>query len=304
MHLADRRILVTGSLGMLAGDLIPLLFEKNAKLVLTDIRDEKRWGEQISFLDITDPKAVRNFVKDIHPEIIINCSAFTNVDAAETEQNIAFAVNARGPGNLASAARDFGARLVHLSTDYVFGGLASEDRGPVPYREEDTPDPCGISGHSKRFGDELVRGILPDNHLLLRTSWLHGIHGPNFVDTILSVGKQKEEIKVVDDQFGSPTWATWLATVIVKLLERDGRGTFHATSRGGVSWFEFAKEIIKLAHFETHVTPQSTHELGRPAPRPAYSTLDVRKLEKFLGEPCLTWQAGIVAHLSSRGISA
>lgn len=303
MQLANRRTLVTGSLGMLAGDLVPLLQQKGARLYLTDIRDDRKWDQQITFLDITQPKAVRAIAKDFQPELIINCAAFTNVDAAETEQDIAFAVNARGPGNLASVARECNAKLLHLSTDYVFGGSSSASRPRKPYGEEEIADPCGIYGHSKRFGDELIRGILPDSHIIVRTSWLHGLQGPNFIDTILKVGAEKDEIKVVDDQFGSPTWSEWLASILVSLIERDAQGTFHATSRGDISWCDLAKEIVKQAGHKARVVAQSTEALGRPAPRPAYSTLDVSKLEKFLGIRCPSWQADVAEHLTRRGIA-
>ena len=158
--------------------------------------------------------------------------------------------------------------------------------------------PCGVYGHSKRFGDELVSRILPNHSLIIRTSWLHGVHGPNFIDSILRFAKQREEIRVVNDQTGSPTWSSWLAEIMLALLMKDARGVFNATSRGDITWFDFATEIVRLAGLQTRVLPQTTEELNRPAPRPVYSTLELSKLEAFLGKPCIDWKEGVAAHMA------
>ncbi len=276
---------------MLAQDIIPLLQSSEAQLMLTDVSP----GEISVALDIVNPKSVREVIREFEPQWVINCAAFTAVDDAEINQESAFAVNARGPGNIASAVKDIGGRLVHFSSDYVFGGEGSPSG--VPFTEEDTPIPCGIYGQSKRYGDELVKSILPDKHLIIRPSWLHGINGPSFVATMLKLGKERESIKVVNDQIGSPTWSSWLANVVVQLMEREASGVFHATSKGNISWYDFAKEIFKQANIEVEVLPQSTEELNRLAPRPSYSTLSVDKLEVFLGKPCISWKQGLREHL-------
>lgn len=268
------RILITGAAGMLGSELARRLPDA----VATDVAE----------LDITgeiDLPAI---------DWIVNCAAYTAVDRAETDAVRAFAINATGPTNLARAARRRGARLLHLSSDYVFSG------GSTPYREDHPPAPVGVYGRSKHEGDVAVMRELPDAHLIVRTSWLHGVGGPNFVDAILRQADAGGPLRVVADQIGSPTWARWLAGVLVRLIDLDARGVYHASSRGNISWFEFAREIVRLAGLDVEVHPQTTAELGRPAPRPAYSTLDVSKLEAILGEPCPSWQDGLREHLQER----
>jgi len=281
---------------MLAGDLVPQLREAGAKLCLTDQRSGSRDGLNIEALDITDRSALKERIGSFGPEWIVNCAAYTQVDKAETDYNTAFEVNAAAVEGLARCAKETNAMLLHVSTDYVFGAGTAK----IPLSETDTPKPCGIYGHSKRYGEDLLLNILPDHSLLIRTSWLHGIHGPNFVDTMLNLSKEKTSLKVVNDQFGSPTWTGWLATVIVKLIIRNAKGIYHASSRGNITWFDFAKEIFRQAHVAMEVLPQTTEELNRPAPRPPFSVLDVSKLERLLGEVCISWQDCVAKHLTAR----
>lgn len=285
------RFLITGAKGMLASDLIPILSDKS-ELLLTDLHP----AETSVGLDVCDLQSVYRVVEEFKPDWIINCAAYTAVDQAEESSSVAFLVNSIGPGNLAEAASRFGAKLVHISSDYVFGGDGS-DHNQIPYTEEDSTMPCGAYGHSKAFGDYLVKTGLPEDHLILRTSWLHGKGGPNFVETMLKVGAEKKELKVVNDQIGSPTWSKWLAEVIVQLIEKNQRGTFNASSRGGISWCEFAKGIFELANMDVNVLTQTTAELNRPAPRPYFSTLNLSKLENVLGAPAISWQDGVRGHL-------
>lgn len=297
MNLAGKKILITGSHGMLARDLIPLLVDAGCKLELTDLRTGEIDNIKVDCLNITNLRQVREAVESFLPHWIINCAAYTAVDQSESAQEEAFNVNAIGPANLAKAAKDFGSYLLHISTDYVFGRSTVARNDHRPFTEDDIPDPCGIYGQSKRFGDELVLSLLPERSLIVRTSWLHGVNGPNFVNTILKIAKDKEEIKVVDDQIGSPTWSGWLSEVIVELLKRQVCGVYNVTSRGNISWFDFAKEIVTQSGLKTVVVPQATSELNRPAPRPAFSTLDISKLEKLLGRRCISWQDGLASHL-------
>lgn len=288
------KILVTGAAGMLAGDLVPALRLAGHELVLADLHSR---GDSCQ-LDITDASAVREVVRRIEPDYVVNCAAYTAVDRAEAEQEAAFGVNCQGASNLAQALREFGGTLVHISTDYVFGAATPSGVKGRPFTEDDQVAPCGIYGKSKQAGEREVSTILPERHLIVRTSWLHGVHGPNFVHTILKVAREREELRVVDDQFGSPTWTGWLAGVLCELIERKQIGVFHASSRGDISWFDFAREIVLAAGLPTKVLPQSTAQAARPAPRPAYSTLGVTKLERVLGRPCPDWQVTLRSHIA------
>jgi dTDP-4-dehydrorhamnose reductase len=290
-------ILLTGALGMLGQDLTAELEAAGVRLVLSDVRDDP--SKRITALDITDSGAVEKIVAQASPSWIINCAAYTNVDKAESDYQAAFAINAAGTANLALAARAANCRLLHVSTDYVYGGrgIPKDGQQRIPYREDSPLAPCGIYGLSKRFGDELALHILPQSCLIVRTSWLHGRHGPNFVHAMLRLGHEKTEIKVVNDQIGSPTWSRWLAQVLVQMVERKAHGIFHASSHGNISWCDFAREIFKQAGMTTKVDTQTSEELSRPAPRPAYSTLDVRKLEGFLGIRCPDWKDDLRGHL-------
>ncbi len=294
----DGPVLVVGAKGMLAAHLIPLL--KPNKLELADVLGGESAGVKVSTLDITESNDVERLVSKIKPSWIVNCAAYTAVDAAELNQELAYDVNAIGPMNLAAAARGVGSRLLHVSTDYVFGGERYAGRD-IPFSENERLAPCGVYGQSKRFGEEFVRAYLPDRSLVIRTSWLHGLNGPSFVATILRLSEEQGRIKVVNDQVGSPTWAGWLAQVMVKLMTIGHTGVIHATSRGNISWFDVAKEIAKLAKLDVEILPQTTKESMRAAKRPAFSTLNVTALEKLLGEPAIDWRAGIQKHLEALG---
>ena len=285
---------------MLGGDLVPMLKSEGGELCLTSLRTEEGLPDGYLPLDITNAEEVDGLVAKFNPDWIVNCAAYTAVDAAESDKDTALAVNADGPKNLAIAGRKVGAKLLHFSTDYVFGGGSRELRQDKPYEEHEQASPCGVYGATKYLGEENIRDSeVP--HLILRTSWLHGRNGPNFLDTMLRVARDKSEIKVVDDQIGSPTWTMWLSEMAVRLIEKDAAGTFHVTSRGNISWCDFAREIFAQAGLDIKVSPQTTAELGRPAPRPAFSTLNVGKLEEFLGVPCITWEKCVSGHLAQTG---
>jgi dTDP-4-dehydrorhamnose reductase len=293
----SQRILVTGAKGMLAGHLLPKL---NGELLLTDLKPGSlpHFAGEVHALDITNRKEVEALCGDFKPSWIINCAAYTAVDLAETEQEIAFEVNAIGPGNLARAAKLVGGRLLHISTDYLFTARSLESTlKRTPINEDEIPAAKGIYGISKYLGEELVKAHLPEHSLIVRTSWLHGVYGPNFLATILRLAAEKPELKIVSDQIGSPTWAEWLASVLVRLMEKEANGIYHASSRGDISWYDFAKEIVSQAGLNCKILPQSTEELSRPAPRPAYSTFNLTKLEQFLGIDCISWRDGIKEHL-------
>ncbi len=276
--------LVLGAHGMLGRQLVPVLESAGHQVT----------GSDRPTCDLTDLSAIERLTAELRPGFIVNCAAYTKVDDAEKEASLALQVNSIAARNVAIAARKIDSRLSHISTDYVYGG----NRPAVPVVETDPVEPCGVYGYSKYLGDELVRLTYPENSTILRTSWLHGAHGPNFVQTIFRLAHERPELKVVDDQFGSPTWAGWLSDTIARLIAKFEPGVFHASNRGAISWFDFATAICALSGSRCKVLPQSTAELARPAPRPAYSVLDCSKLERLLGEPCQSWEEGLKEHLT------
>ncbi len=248
---------MTGARGMLAADVVEALRAAGATdVVLTDR------GE----LDILDADAVALAVAD--RDLLINCAAFTAVDAAEEQEALAHAVNAKGPEILARAAAAAGARMVHVSTDYVFAGDATE-----PYAENAPMTPTGAYGRTKAAGEDAVRASGADA-LILRTAYLYGRGGPCFPKTIAKAGRERGALSVVDDQIGQPTWTRDVAALMVRLLEADApAGTYHATSSGQGSWYDFAKAIVASAGLGDIVTPTDSSAYQRPAPRPAWSVL-------------------------------
>ena len=207
------------------------------------------------------------FARQVRPYAIINCAAYTAVDACEKEEDLAFRINAIGARNLSIAASETGAKLMHVSTDYVFDG-----KGTRPYRETDPTGPQGAYGRTKLAGEEFVKEF-SDRHFILRTAWLYG-DGKNFVRTMLRLSETNEKVRVVNDQVGSPTSAKELAAAIDQLIFTENYGIFHATCEGSCSWAQFAEEIFKMAGKKTVVEAITTEEFGAKAPRPAYSILE------------------------------
>jgi dTDP-4-dehydrorhamnose reductase len=223
----------------------------------------------------------------------VNAAAYTDVDGCETNRDLAFAVNGEGVGHLARVSTDIGAKLIQISTDYVFdGGKGS------PYREDDPTGPLSVYGQSKLLGEQNAR-LNPD-HLIIRTQWLYGLHGKNFVETMLRLATERTELTVVDDQIGSPTWTVDLAGAIRALIAGDCRGTYHAANAGFCSWNEFARAIFAEAGVAITVKPMTTTELNRPAPRPLYSTLDCGKLSRDTGFTPQGWRDALTSYLSLR----
>ncbi len=242
-------------------------------------------------LDITSIDRVMELVREVKPYAIINCAAHTNVDGCETDYDNAFRINAVGPRNLSIAARETGAKLMHISTDYVFDGKNREN----PYVETDKPDPCSAYGSTKLAGERFVRDFA-DRYFILRTAWLYG-DGKNFVKTMLRLSETNEKIRVVNDQVGSPTSAAELAKAIGALLFTENYGLFHATCEGSCSWADFTKEIFRLAGKSTRVEEISTEEYGAPAPRPAYSILENRMFKLTTDFMFADWHDAIAAYL-------
>jgi len=276
------KVLILGARGMLGKDLVPILTSEN-QLLERDLDD----------FDISDQKRVQKEVQTLHPEVVINAAAYTDVDGCESRKELAFSVNAEGARNVALACAETRARMIHLSTDYVFNGHSQS-----PYREEDLPNPLSVYGASKLQGERYLQEILR-NYLIIRTEWLYGRHGKNFVDTILSKAGQQKELRVVDDQRGAPTFAKDLGLAISRLIRIQARGILNVTNSGSCSWFEFAREILKekgLTHVQ--IVPISSAELARPARRPAYSTLDCRKFEKLTESKMRPWKEALKEYLS------
>lgn len=254
-------------------------------------------GRDMDAFDIASETDCRRMVAESSPEIVINTAAYTNVDGCEKEQEKCFAVNALGVRNIALACRDRRIPIVHFSTDYIFDG-----RKKTPYVEEDLPAPLSVYGTSKLEGERFLQA-LSDNYLLVRTEWLYGSHGRNFVNAILEKAATVGSLEVVDDQIGSPTATRDLADAVALLMEGGHRGVFHITSRGRCSWYEFACTILKYTGIEeVTVQPITSDQLVQPAARPAWSVLSCRKFSTAVGKAMPTWRIALRRHIERTGL--
>ena len=274
-----KKLLLVGAGGMLARDL-----EKATRALPAAYELVARTHSQ---LDIRDRDRVLKEAKRLRPDVIVNCAAYTDVDGAESHPDEAFAVNCAGVENLASAARDVGSLLVHISTDFVFDG-----RKEGFYVEEDEPNPISTYARSKYEGEERVRSSGVE-HLIVRTGWLYGERGNNFVKTIRRLALEKGTIRVVCDQRGSPTWSVELSEAILSLLAKGGRGTFHAVGEGACSRKEFAEETVRLSELSTTVEGISTKDYDAPARRPQNSALSTEKLFRLTGFRFRPWKEAL-----------
>jgi len=279
------KVLILGALGMLGQDLLPILSAKY-----------EVFGRDIDEADITDPDQVRKEIETVGPDVVINAAAYTDVDGCEAKRELAFSVNAEGAHHIALECARLGSRMIHLSTDYVFDGASQ-----IPYPEGAEPNPLNVYGKSKLQGEIYIRETL-DNFLIIRTAWLYGAHGKNFVDTILRLAAQQDELRVVDDQRGSPTFTKDLAQAISLVLAKGIQGILHVTNSGSCTWFEFARKILEIKkplNDQLRLVPISSKELGRPASRPANSVLDCSRFEKFTGSKMRPWEKALEDYLSS-----
>jgi dTDP-4-dehydrorhamnose reductase len=275
------KILVTGSNGQLGTELVNRYSDRpNDELFVGDLPD----------IDITSELSIASTFASIAPDIVINCAAWTAVDAAEEKESSAFTVNAEGPAILATYCARAGARLVQISTDYVFEGDASE-----PYREDSQPGPITAYGRTKLAGENFVRELLPDNHLVIRTAWLYSPTGHNFVKTIVKAQRDRETLSVVTDQIGQPTSASDLADQIVTLLDTySGSGIFHGTNSGVTSWFEFARAIMtEIGEDPERILPTDSSSYVQLAPRPAYSVLGHHGWAAVGMDPMRDWRVAL-----------
>ena len=275
------KLLVTGAAGMLGRDVMLAAGNAGHDLV----------GYGRAELDVTDAAALEKKLDLERPDVVINCAAWTDVDGAEESEQAAFAVNGTGAGNVAAAAAAVGASVVYVSSDYVFDGAKG-----APYVESDQPAPLSAYGRTKLAGEEATAAA-NKRHFVVRSSWLFGIGGPNFVETMLRLAGSGNEVLVVRDQVGSPTYTWHLAYGIVRLIEGLEFGIHHMAAAEQCSWYEFAREIFEQAKVECKVLSITTEEFGRPAPRPPFSALTSQR-EHAIRLP--TWRDGLAGYLAQR----
>lgn len=270
---ASGRILITGHRGQLGSDLVTLLGAGH------QVR-----GVDLPEVDITDLNQVLGTVRHFRPDVVIHAAAYTDVDGCETDSETAFSVNRDGTWNVAQACAELGTRLIYYSTDYVFDGTKA-----TPYVETDLPNPGTVYGRSKLAGEAAILESL-DDFAILRIAWVYGLNGKNFVKTMIRLGKQQlaerkvggpaSPLKVVNDQIGNPTWTEDVVRQTANVLEHDLHGTFHATSEGETSWYDFARRIFEILKMDVDIRPCTTAEYPRPAFRPARSALENARLKK------------------------
>ena len=281
------KILVTGAAGGLGSQFLE-----------TAARKYKSWdfsGLTREGADLASPPDVIDFIKRSKPAVILHAAAMTGVDLCESQPELAHKINVEGTRAVAQAAKHSGSRLVYISSDYVFDGTKSE-----PYREADATNPLGVYGKTKFGGEKIVREL--ENSLIVRSSWLYGKIGTNFIKTMLSLAKERSEVKVVTDQVGAPTCYSDLATALAKLIELRATGIFHVANSGYCSWFEFAKAIFEEKNIAMDVLPVTSKEFNRPAPRPANSRLDCSRFVEITGGPLPHWRDTLSRFLTEKTI--
>jgi dTDP-4-dehydrorhamnose reductase len=278
-------ILVTGAKGMLGSDLCVELIAAGHDVVQSDIFPDT------TIMDITSSQSIKDVLENKNPAWVINCAAYTKVDACETNEEAATLLNGTAPGYLAAECSRLGIKLVHISTDYVFDGTKES-----PYSEDDPVNPVNAYGRGKLMGEQAITRNMKD-FCIIRTQWLFGANGPNFVDTILKLAKERDSIDVVNDQFGSPTYSKDLSKAIRFLVEHDARGIYHVCNRGKASWFELAEKAIELSLVSATVKPVSTDKFPRPARRPAKSILSTKKFTRATGKIMPPWQIALQEYL-------
>lgn len=270
------KVLVTGANGMLGQDLCPILEDEGFDVIETDLYN----------LDITNLEQVQTILKSNTPDFVVHCAAYTNVDKAEEEKDIAFKINVTGTENIAKICKDLGITLIYISTDYVFNGKKSGK-----YLTDDNTCPINVYGETKLQGEKAVQKC--EKYYIARTSWLYGHHGKNFVETMIAL-KDKSELKVVNDQTGCPTWTVELANGIVSLIEeKKPYGIYHICGSGETSWYGFAKKIFELCNIKTNLQPCTTEEFPRLAKRPENSIMENNNI-------CRNWEIALKEYIELR----
>lgn len=294
------KVLITGSSGMLGADLSVEL-RRDYEVTGADLLNSP-WSAVSGFHrgDIADKAAIAKIISEIKPDAVVHAAAWTDVDGCELNRDKAHSVNAEGARNVALACKASGALMVYISTDFVFDG-----RKEKQYSERDAASPISVYGHSKLEGEEAVKKSLK-RYFILRTSWLYGRRGKNFVNTIISKARTEKALRVVDDQAGSPTYTKDLASAIHKLLDKAlgagslserAYGTYHVSNSGKVSWYDYAREILAISGSKAKVVPMSSAELERPAKRPAMSVMDNTKFRRITGYRMRPWKTALKEYL-------
>ncbi|MCM8709421.1 dTDP-4-dehydrorhamnose reductase [Clostridium sp. SYSU_GA19001] len=280
------KILITGAKGQLGTQIICILKSMKSELgsISSAYKNADIVGVDIDELDIANLKAAREYITNVKPDIIINSAAYTHVDDCETNEDIAFKANTIGPRNLAIVSEELGAKLIHISTDYVFAG-----DGTKPYREYDLPNPKSVYGSTKYLGEEYVKQF-SSKYFIVRTAWLYGYYGNNFVKTIMKAAKEKGKLDVVNDQRGNPTNAEDLCFHLLKLALTEEYGIYHCTGKGECSWYDFACKIVEYANINCIVNPTTSDKINRAAKRPLFSSLDNMMLRCTVGDEMRHWE--------------
>lgn len=273
------KILVTGVTGQLGYEI------KNM------IQGHEVIGVSRNDMDVTNANNTNRIIKEIKPDVVIHCAAYTKVDDAEKDPDSCYKVNVIGSQNLASATYSVGSKILFVSTDYLFDGKKN-----TPYIEFDTPNPLNVYGKSKLVGESFIKELNP-RHFIVRTAWLYGENGNNFIKTMLRLSKDREILRVVNDQRGTPTSTVDLARGILKLIYTDNYGTYHGTCKGETTWNDFAKKIFQLSNIKINVEPISTEEFGSPALRPKYSVLRNYMYELTMGDPFREWEESLSEYI-------
>ena len=278
------RVLVTGAAGMLARDLVPCLQKRGHDVLAPPEND----------LDITRIDAIKRWTSNSSPDVIINCAAYTKVDQAEREEPLAMLINGLAVQNLCLVCQEADIPLVHFSTDYVFDGTKAG-----PYTIYDHPNPINAYGRTKLLGEKYVIWLL-NRFYLVRTSWLFGIHGPNFIETMLRLAQKQKQVSVVTDQRGCPTWTGHLSEAVVSLIESGRYGVYHATNSGPTTWFEYAREVFRLSGTGTEVLPITSEQFPTAAARPKNSLLHPFPLPEAIGREMPSWQEALQQYMEQR----
>lgn len=275
------KILVTGVSGQLGYDVVKELTGRGIETVSTSSRD----------MDITDARQVEQVIKEAAPDAVIHCAAYTAVDAAEDDEENCRRVNVDGPKNIANVCKSLDIKMLHVSTDYVFGG-----QGEQPWEPEDPKEPQSVYGRTKYEGELAVQNTL-EKYFIVRVAWIYGINGKNFVKTMLRLAENHKRITVVNDQFGSPTYTRDLAKLLADMIQTEKYGVYHASNEGFCSWYEFACAIFEKAGIEMEVAPVTTAEYGAKAPRPQNSRLSKKRLTENGFDRLPSWEDALGRYL-------